>query len=121
MDIKTDHLTNCCPGLKEHLQPELFRALGDPTRLVLLTRLAIASEPATVNRLADCCGVHLSGVSRHLALLRDAGVVDSEKQGREVLYSLNRKQLTGTLRGLADAIDTCKKGDSKNEPQQNFH
>ena len=109
MKIKTDPPSSCCPGLEQHLRPDLFRALGDPTRLILLTRLAVASESATVNQLADCCGVHLSGVSRHLALLRDAGVVHSEKQGREVLYSLNRKQLTGTLRGLADAIDTCRR------------
>ena len=117
METENTSTTGCCPGLKEHLQPELFRALGDPTRLVLLTRLAVATEPAMVNQLADCCGVHLSGVSRHLALLRDAGVIHAEKQGREVLYSLNRKRLTNTLRGLADALDACCQREEENESE----
>lgn len=111
MEPKNTFSTSCCAGLAEHMRPDLFRALCDPTRLALLTRLAVASGPATVNQLAECCGVHLSGVSRHLALLREAGAIVAEKQGREVLYVLNRNELTKTLRGCADAIDACYQGD----------
>ena len=42
-------------------------------RLALLGRLAMAREPLTVTEVADCCGVHLSGVSRHLKMLHGAG------------------------------------------------
>lgn len=97
-------------ALDRHLRPELFRALGDATRLEVLGRLITASGPQTVSDVADCCGVHLSGVSRHLAILRDAGIVRAERDGREVLYRLDRRALTGALRRLADAIDTCCAG-----------
>jgi DNA-binding transcriptional ArsR family regulator len=94
-------------ALVVHLRAELFRALGDPTRLQVLSRLALAAEPLTVTEVSGCCGVHLSGVSRHLAILREAGVVAAAKEGREVRYRLEREALSGVLRGLADAVDRC--------------
>ncbi|MCG8462428.1 MAG: metalloregulator ArsR/SmtB family transcription factor [Holophagales bacterium] len=90
------------------LRPELFKALGDATRLEVLGRLICAPGPQTVSEVADCCGVHLSGVSRHLAILRDAGIVHSHKRGREVIYEPDSAGLAGTLRDLADAIDACR-------------
>ncbi len=94
-------------ALRAHLRVELFRSLCDPTRVAILGRLARASRPLTVTEVSGCCGVHLSGVSRHLALLRAAGVVEAAKTGREVRYALDREKLTAALRGLADAIDEC--------------
>jgi DNA-binding transcriptional ArsR family regulator len=85
----------------------MYRALGDPNRLALLVRLASAHRPLTVTELADCCGVHISGVSRHLAVMREAGLVDCERQGREARYALDLEALTSRLRGLADAIESC--------------
>ena len=94
----------------QHLSPgamdaELFRALGDRTRLEVLVRLWCASEPQTVSEVASCCGVHLSGVSRHLAVLRDAGIVEATREGREVRYVLLREQLAAKLRVVADLIE----------------
>ena len=94
-------------GLRRLLAPDLFRSLADPTRLQVLLRLACAPVAQTVTEIASCCGVHLSGVSRHLAALRAAGVVHCERSGREVRYALDRTRLTSTLRDLADAIDCC--------------
>ncbi|MEM1181893.1 MAG: metalloregulator ArsR/SmtB family transcription factor [Acidobacteriota bacterium] len=90
------------------LRPELFKALGDSTRLQVLMRLITASTPQTVSDVADCCGVHLSGVSRHLAALKAAGVVTAQRRGREVLYCADCAAITQALRGLADAIDRCR-------------
>ena len=98
----------CRGALQAHLRPELFRALCDPNRLALVARLAAVSEPLTVTEAADCCGVHLSGVSRHLAMLRDAGVVRAEKRGREVRYELDCAALAAALRGAADALENCR-------------
>ena len=103
-----DHAPDHSADLVRHLRPDLFRALCDPTRLRLLGRLALARRPQTVTEVAGCCGVHLSGVSRHLACLRDVGVVEAVREGREVRYSLRREELTAALRGLADAIDGCE-------------
>jgi len=95
-------------GLAGQLTPALYRALGDPNRLALLARLAAATRPLTVTELTDCCGVHLSGVSRHLSLMRAAGLVRAEREGRTVRYVLDANALTVRLRGLADAIDACR-------------
>ena len=51
----------------------------------MLIRLAEAGEPCTVSVVADGSGVDLSVVSRHLAILREAGVIQCEKRGKEVL------------------------------------
>jgi ArsR family transcriptional regulator len=102
--------------LKRRLQADTFRALSDPVRLELVCRLACTTEPVTVTELSDCCGTHLSGVSRHLATLREAGLVEATKSGREVRYRLAVDSISDTLRGLADAIDACREqccGDTK--------
>jgi len=91
--------------IETYLRPEFFRALADPTRLEVVKRLACADGPVTVTEVAGCCGVHLSGVSRHLAALRTAGLVKVRRLGREAFYSLDRNAVTGLLRGLADALE----------------
>jgi ArsR family transcriptional regulator, arsenate/arsenite/antimonite-responsive transcriptional repressor len=102
------NLPDCCSdALEKHLNADLFKALCDPQRLTLLAQLATSTEPVTVSEASNCCNVHLSGVSRHLNVLRQAGVVDAEKHGREVRYRLNGQLLVRTLRGLADAIEEC--------------
>ena len=98
----------CQAALAENLRPELFRALGDANRIAVVCRLADASRPLTVTEISGCCGVHISGVSRHLAQLRDAGVITAEKHGREVRYVLDNERLAKTLRGLADALEACR-------------
>ena len=95
-------------GVTRQWSPEVHRALADPNRLALLVRLATASRPLSVTQLTDCCGVHISGVSRHLALLREAGLVRCRRDGREVRYDLDLEALTARLRGLADAIEACR-------------
>ena len=99
---------DCRTALGDELRPELFRALCDPNRLTLVARLATASHPLTVTEAGTCCGVHISGVSRHLAMLRDAGVLKATKQGREVRYELDTGELVAGLRRLADALESCR-------------
>ena len=79
----------CCPDLEGLIDPALFRALGDPNRVALLATLGRSGRPTTVTEAADCCPVDLSVVSRHLAVLREAGVVRAAKQGREVHYTVS--------------------------------
>jgi len=88
------------------LSPALFKTLGDPNRLALLLRLAAAGGPATVSALGGCCERDLSVVSRHLARLREAGIVMAQRRGREVHYQLT-SDLASTLRAIADALDAC--------------
>jgi DNA-binding transcriptional ArsR family regulator len=49
--------------------------------------------------------VDASGVSRHLKILAEKGIVTLEKSGRERTYALNRDYVAGRLRQLADSIE----------------
>jgi DNA-binding transcriptional ArsR family regulator len=64
-------------------------------------------RPITVTEAATCCPVDVSVVSRHLTVLRRAGVVESAKSGREVRYTLSPAAVAATLRSLADALEAC--------------
>lgn len=58
----------------------LFHALADPTRRSILTRLA--AEPTRVSDLAGPTGLRLPTVMRHLAVLEEAGLIATAKDGR---------------------------------------
>lgn len=85
----------------------LFRALSDANRIALLGKLATSCGALTVSEAAGCCPTDLSVTSRHLAILRDAGIIEARKQGRQVFYSVRYQKLSTSLRQMADAIDAC--------------
>lgn len=66
----------------------LFRVLGDPARLRLLRALSV--DRFNVSELTGILGLAQSGVSRHLGLLKDAGLVTEERDGIFVYYRLAR-------------------------------
>jgi DNA-binding transcriptional ArsR family regulator len=65
---------------------ELLRALGAPVRLAIVDLLAPA--PRCVHELVDALAIPQPLVSQHLKTLRAAGLVSTERRGREVLYRL---------------------------------
>jgi ArsR family transcriptional regulator, cadmium/lead-responsive transcriptional repressor len=65
----------------------LFRGLADPTRLSCL--LALRDGPRTVGEVVLATGVGQPTVSKHLACLRDCGLVQAERSGRFVTHSLS--------------------------------
>jgi len=103
----------CCRPIDGLLRPELFKALGDPTRLSLVACIAKCGRECSVGEIAGCCSVDLSVVSRHLAQLEQAGVLHTRREGRTVFYSVRFDELCGTLRSLADAFDECCPGKGK--------
>ena len=89
------------------MAPKLFKALGDPNRISLLLELAGRGGSCTVSEASRCCPVDLSVVSRHLGVLRDAGLVEWERRGKEVHYRIRADLLVATLRNIADAVESC--------------
>ena len=73
----------------------LFRSLGDPTRLAILRRLAIGE--ARVGELVDEVALAQSTVSKHLACLKECGLVDSEPVGRASMFRLSQPALVDLL------------------------
>jgi len=84
---------------------DLLKALGEFNRLSLVYELCQCKAPKNAMCLCECCSVDASGVSRHLKILAEEGILISEKKGREVTYSLNRSEVATNLRALADTIE----------------
>jgi DNA-binding transcriptional ArsR family regulator len=69
----------------------VHKALADPTRLRILQRLG--DGPATVTELIDHVDLSQPLVSWHLRRLKGAGLVETRRQGREVICTLSREAL----------------------------
>jgi ArsR family transcriptional regulator, arsenate/arsenite/antimonite-responsive transcriptional repressor len=105
---KTPKQAACCSSeLDELLDPNVFKALGDPTRLKLLSCLARCGRECTTSEVGECCSVDFSVVTRHLTLLADAGIIESRKEARTVYYKVRYSELAGSLRSLANAFEEC--------------
>lgn len=85
----------------------LFRALGDPTRIAILDRLARSGQPQSVGEVAESISADLSIVSRNLRQLREAGLLRCERDGKRVLCRLDTTEVVAQLRALADALEQC--------------
>ncbi len=66
------------------LQADVLKTLASPRRLEIIHILA--QGPLEVGRLAEATGASQPNVSQHLAVLRSAGIVEPEREGREVRY-----------------------------------
>lgn len=102
-----NQLPTCCPDLAQWLSPRLFKALSDPNRVAILATLAEGGREMSVGQVAARFPLDVSVVSRHLALLREAGVLASQKKGKQVFYRVRVAEMAGMLRGLADALEAC--------------
>ncbi len=66
---------------------EILKALGHPSRLLMIDELTRGER--CVCELTELVGADISTVSKHLAVLRDAGLVNCEKRGLKVFYRLS--------------------------------
>lgn len=81
-------------------EAELLKALADPHRLTIVATLARSAKPVCVCDFTDALPINQSSVSHHLAILREAGIVTSERHGTWAYYSLHpglRERLTATV------------------------
>ncbi len=89
----------------EHVQElaEIFRLLGDPSRLRVLDQCR--GGPRAVGTIATNTGLSPSLVSHHLRLLRAARMVRAERKGREMHYALADAHIDRVLRDLSDHLE----------------
>ena len=78
----------------------LFRLLGDDARLRILRLLD--AERLNVTELTSILGIAQSGVSRHLGLLKDAGLVRDRREGRWMYYTVS----VDALADVAEQVET---------------
>ena len=72
---------------------DVYAALADPTRRALLLRLAEGRRERNVTELLEPFRISQPAVSKHLRILREAGLVRSRKEGRMRLYQLQAQRL----------------------------
>lgn len=82
------------------MDPVVFQALGDPTRLTVVARLA--AGPATVSALAEDHQMSMPGLLKHLRVLEQAGLLKRTKSGRVVTCSLRPDPLREAEHWLHD-------------------
>ena len=68
-------------------QAKIFKALGHPTRLLMVD--ALRDGEKCVCELQSLVGDDMSTISRHLAVLREAGIISSDKRGTNIYYKLS--------------------------------
>ncbi len=81
----------------------VLKALAHPTRLFIVEKLAEKSY--CVQELTEMIGLDVSTVSKHLSLLKNAGLVTVEKRGKQVFYSLRIRCALNFL----DCVETVLK------------
>jgi DNA-binding transcriptional ArsR family regulator len=80
-------------------EEELWAAVGDPTRRLLLDRLLTDGE-STATRLAASLPVTRQAVTKHLLVLDRVGLVESQRRGREVRYAIRPDRLDLATRSM---------------------
>ena len=77
----------------------MFAALGDETRLGLVSRLC-DEGPMSIAKLSDGFDITRQAITKHLRVMEEAGVVCSTQQGRESIWQLEQTRLAEARRHL---------------------
>jgi len=102
MDTKTQ--------AKYEARARIIKAMAHPTRLFIVDELARTDERC-VCELTEMVGVDMSTVSRHLAMLKNAGIIEDEKRGSQVYYRLRCRCATDFL----DCVESVMKCNAKDQ------
>lgn len=85
---------------------EVFRAMSDPTRREILRLLR--DRDLTAGELAERFPLSRSTLSEHCAVLKEAGLVVTERQGNSIIYSLSLSAAEEALGAVMDLLGTGK-------------
>ncbi len=86
---------------------QMFRILGDPTRLRIL--LTLKEGEVNVTGLCEALQLPQPTVSRHLGILRMGGLVSNRRSGKEIFYSLSLPQQPRYARNLRSMLGQASK------------
>jgi ArsR family transcriptional regulator, arsenate/arsenite/antimonite-responsive transcriptional repressor len=89
-----------------------IRALGDPTRREILR--ALREGDLTAGEIASRFPITAASISHHLSVLKEAGLVQAQREGRTIVYSLDStvfQEFVRQLMTLLDVGDGANNGD----------
>ena len=81
---------------------ETMRALADPTRREILR--ALRKQDLSAGDIAARFDMTAPSISHHLNVLKDAGLVTAERDGRHIIYTLNSTTLQDLMRELVEFV-----------------
>jgi DNA-binding transcriptional ArsR family regulator len=88
-------------------QAKVFKALAHPSRLFILEQLTAGER--CVCELTDMIGADMSTVSKHLSVLKNAGVIQDEKRGLQVYYRLKMPCISGFFQCVGEVLEANAK------------
>ena len=93
---------------------DAFRALADPTRREILRMLG--QQDLTAGEIADRFDMTRPSISHHLNILKSAGLIDDEREGQFIRYSLNTTVLEQVIQWFYDCgLLKSEKGEDSDE------
>jgi DNA-binding transcriptional ArsR family regulator len=101
-----------CASIRERdfsAEAALLKAIADPHRLTIISTLARSPDAICVCDFTEGMPINQSSVSHHLAILRDAGIVTSERHGTWAYYSLAPDVRDRLLKALDQALPPKKR------------
>lgn len=87
-DEQRDQVFHDIKKMEFSREAEIFKALGHPIRLKIVYGL-LKVGGCNVKNMQECLGLHQATVSQHLIHLKSRGIITSERQGLEMVYTVN--------------------------------
>ncbi len=84
----------------------VFKALADPTRQKIM--LMLEGKHRSVTEIVDFFNLSQPTISRHLGVLKNAGLVESDKKGQNVFYRLSESNLKACCIGFFSSFACCQ-------------
>ena len=91
---------------KYEARARIVKAMAHPSRLFIVERLA--EGPLYVQALTDLIGADMSTVSRHLSILKEAGIIKDERQGTKIQYTLHCPCIMGFFQCVETVLQSNK-------------
>lgn len=106
MHVHEVHLNGRDNGREERHLTKVFKALSDATRQEILRLLE--KEQRTVGEIVGNFNLSQPTISRHLSVLKEADLVTDQRQGQNVIYSLNPEALQTSMREFFGQFRSCQ-------------
>ncbi|RJP49488.1 MAG: ArsR family transcriptional regulator [Anaerolineaceae bacterium] len=98
------------------LQAELCAAMGNSVRLQIVHLLR--EGPKRVNGIAEELGIGQATISRHLAVLRNVGILSAQRQGTDMIYQIVNPKITDICETMREVL--AERESQRSEILQNF-
>src|SRR5947209_1413260 len=95
------------PFLKRDEIIRLLGAASDPVRLEIIFLLS-CQDQLNVGEISSHFSISRPAISHHLKVLKDAGILHSEKNGQEVYYRVDHGNMSEKLQILINTIERCR-------------